>query len=206
MEDKLQKLTQKLYEEGLSKGRTDADELIAQAKAEAAEIVEEAKVKARSIINQAEQNAAELKKNTETEVALASRQIIAELKQKIEGMVAARELTPTIQKAVKDTTFIKEMILTVARNWDGCEQTRTELEVMLPADSAKALQEELKTALGAALDGGVEVKFDNKVKSGFRVAPKDGGYYISFTDADFDALFREYLRPKVNEILFGDKQ
>jgi V/A-type H+-transporting ATPase subunit E len=49
----------------------------------------------------------------------------------------------------------------------------------------------------------VEVKTDERVKSGFKVAPQAGGYYIRFTDEDFDALFREYLRPKVAELLYG---
>lgn len=40
------------------------------------------------------------------------------------------------------------------------------------------------------------------MKSGFKVAAKDGGYYISFSDADFDALLGEYLRDKVSELLF----
>lgn len=42
MENKLQQLTQKLYDEGLEKGRAEADKLVADAKAEAREIVAEA--------------------------------------------------------------------------------------------------------------------------------------------------------------------
>ena len=205
MEDKLQKLTQKLYEEGLSKGRSDADDLVNKAKAEAAAIIDEAKVKAGSIIHQAEQSAAEMKKNTETEVALASRQVISELKSRIQNLIAAKELTPAIQTTVKESAFLKEMILAIAKNWDGCEQTHTDLDVMLPKETSAALIDELKASLKKALDSGIEVKTDDSVKSGFKVAPQAGGYYISFTDADFDELFREYLRPKVAELLFGDK-
>lgn len=39
MENKLQQLTQKLYDEGLEKGRAEADKLVADAKAEARKIV-----------------------------------------------------------------------------------------------------------------------------------------------------------------------
>ena len=39
MQDKLQELTDRLYEEGLSKGRQEAEELLAKARAEAKEIV-----------------------------------------------------------------------------------------------------------------------------------------------------------------------
>ena len=197
-------MTQKLYEEGLSKGRTDADDLVSKAREEAKAIVNEAKVKAESIIHDAHRTAEELKKNTETEVSLASRQTIAALKQQIQTMVAARDLTPAIQEAVKDTDFLKEMILTVARNWDGCNQSNTSLEVMLPQETSKSVMDEIKAALAKSLNDTIEVKPNANVKSGFKVAPKAGGYYISFTDEDFDALFREYLRPKVTELLFGN--
>ena len=39
MQDKLQELMDKLYNEGLSKGRKDADELVAKAALEAEEII-----------------------------------------------------------------------------------------------------------------------------------------------------------------------
>ena len=41
-----------------------------------------------------------------------------------------------------------------------------------------------------------------QVKTGFKVGPKEGGYYISFSDADLEALLSEYLREKVSRMLF----
>ncbi len=38
----------------------------------------------------------------------------------------------------------------------------------------------------------------------FRIGEKEGGYHIGFTDADFDALLREYLKGKISELLYGD--
>ncbi len=46
MENKLQQLTQKLYDEGLEKGRADADKLVSEARAEAQKIVAEANARA----------------------------------------------------------------------------------------------------------------------------------------------------------------
>ena len=43
MENKLQELTKKLYDEGLEKGRAEADRLVGEAKNEAAKIVAEAR-------------------------------------------------------------------------------------------------------------------------------------------------------------------
>jgi V/A-type H+-transporting ATPase subunit E len=52
------------------------------------------------------------------------------------------------------------------------------------------------------LSAGIEVGYSAEVKSGFKVGQKEGGYYISFTDEDFDALMKEYLREKVAELLY----
>ena len=46
MENKLEQLTRTLYAEGLEKGRSEADRLVAEAKAEAAKIVSEAQAEA----------------------------------------------------------------------------------------------------------------------------------------------------------------
>ena len=46
MENKLQQLTQKLYDEGLEKGRAEAERLVAEAKTNAAKIVKEAEAQA----------------------------------------------------------------------------------------------------------------------------------------------------------------
>lgn len=205
MENKLQQLTQKLYEEGLSKGRSEADDLVANAKKQAAAIIDEANSKAQAILRDAKQSADEMKKNTETEVALASRQVVATLKQQIEKLILAKNITPAVGQAVQDASFIKEIILAIVKNWDGNGQTKTDLKVMLPAGSAATLEAELKSAAAAALNTGFDVVTDEKVKTGFKVGPKDGSYYISFSDADFDALFKEYLRPKVAELLYGEK-
>ena len=50
MENKLQELTKKLYDEGLEKGRAEADRLVGEAKNEAAKIVAEARAQAEEIV------------------------------------------------------------------------------------------------------------------------------------------------------------
>ena len=53
MENKLQELTTKLYDEGLEKGRAEADRLVGEAKNEAAKIVAEARAQAEEIVKKA---------------------------------------------------------------------------------------------------------------------------------------------------------
>ena len=196
---KLQELTEKLYEEGLSKGRAEAERLVAEAEQKAKALVEEAEQKAAAIVKAAEQKAAEIKKNNETEVALATRGAVAALKENIANLVVAKSTTEAVHAATIDPTFVKEMLLGIAKGWNG---EKVELAVALPADMKAKFEAEAEGAVKALLAEGIEVGYSEKVKSGFKVAPKDGGYYISFTDEDFAALLGEYLKEKITKILF----
>ena len=57
-------------------------------------------------------------------------------------------------------------------------------------------------AVEELLAAGVEVGWSKEVKTGFKVGAKEGGYNISFADADIEALLAEYLRDKVFQLLF----
>ena len=60
---KLQQLTDKLYQEGLEKGRAEAESLVAEAEARAAKIVSEAEARAAKIAADAERKAEDVEKN-----------------------------------------------------------------------------------------------------------------------------------------------
>lgn len=196
---KLQELTEKLYAEGLSKGREDAERMVAEAEQKAAALVAEAEEKAAAIIKNAEQKAAELKKNNETEMALATRQMVAALRENIANLVVAKVGEPSVHAVLLDVEFVREMLLSVARAWNG---ERVQLEAVLPAEMKTKFDADAEGAVKALLAEGIEVGYSEKVKSGFKVAPKEGGFYISFTEEDFSALLAEYLKEKVTKMLF----
>ncbi|MBQ8272416.1 MAG: hypothetical protein IJZ09_05385 [Tidjanibacter sp.] len=196
---KLQELTEKLYNEGLSKGREDAERMVAEAEQKAAALVAEAEEKAAAIIKNAEQKAVELKKNNETEMTLATRQMVAALRENIANLVVAKVGEPSVHAALLDVEFVKEMLLSVARAWNGESMS---LEATLPAEMKTKFGAEAEAAVKALLAEGIEVGYSEKVKSGFKVAPKEGGFYISFTEEDFSALLAEYLKEKVTKMLF----
>ena len=191
MKNKLQELTKKLYDEGLEKGRAEADRLVGEAKNEAAKIVAEARDKAEDV-----------EKNTMTEIALAGKQAAAKIKSEIASMIVAKATAAGVKEAALDPAFIKEMLLAVARNWNGADAGKVELKALLPEAERTKLDAAFGKSAQELLAAGIEVGYSNEVKSGFKVGAKDGGYYISFSDADFDALLGEYLREKVSDMLF----
>ena len=195
MENKLQQLTQKLYDEGLEKGRAEADKLVADAKAEARKIVAEARAEAEEIVKKAEAKAEDVSKNTMTEISLAGKQAVGRIKSEIASLIIAKATARGVKEAVVDPAFIKEMLVAVAKNWNGSDSGKVELQALLPD---AAFEESAKELLAA----GVEVGWSKEVKTGFKVGAKEGGYYISFADADIEALLAEYLRDKVFQLLF----
>ena len=151
MENKLQQLTQKLYDEGLEKGRAEADRLVAEAKKEAAKIVADARAQAEDIVRKAQDKAEDVEKNTMTEISLAGKQAAAKIKSEIAAMIVAKSTAAGVREAVMDPAFIKEMLLSVAKNWNGADAGKVELKALLPeADRAK-LDEAFGKSSGAAL-------------------------------------------------------
>ena len=202
MENKLQELTRKLYDEGLEKGRAEAERLVADAKTRAAKIEADARAQAENVLRQAQAKAEGVVKNTLTEIALAGKQAVARIKSEIAGMIVAKSIDAGVKEAAIDPAFIKEMLLAVAKNWNGADAGKVELQALLPESERAKLDEAFGKVAKELLAAGIEVGYSKEVRTGFKVGAKDGGYYISFSDADIEALLGEYLREKVSRMLF----
>lgn len=203
MENKLQQLTQKLYNEGLEKGRAEADRLVADAKEQAEKMLADARDQAEAIVKKARAEAEDVKKNSMTEISLAGKQAVSKIKAEIASMIIAKSTYTGVKEAVMDPAFIKEMLLAVARNWNGAD-SKASLEALLPEDERARLDAAFEKSAKELLAAGIEVGWSKDVRTGFKVGARDGGYYISFTDADFDALLKEYLREKVARLLYEE--
>ena len=189
---KLQQLTDKLYQEGLEKGRAEAESLVAEAEARAAKIAADA-----------ERKAEDVEKNAMTEIALAGKQAVAKIKSEIETLIVAKVTAEGIKSANLDPAFIKDMLLAVAANWNN--GAKADLKALLPEAKKAELGAAFDSAAMALLAEGIEVGFSNDVKSGFKVGENNGGYYISFSDESFEALLGGYLREKAAELLFKSR-
>ena len=200
MQNKLQELTEKLYAEGLSKGKQEGEEILAKAKVQADEIIAKAKAEAEAIVAAAHKDAADLKTKVEGDLKMAASQSIAATKKDIETLVVAKMTEGEVKKALSSADFVKEAILAVAK---GFSAEATDLEIVLPESLKKDLDGSLAGEIAKVLNVGVEASFSKKVAGGFTIGPKDGGYFISFTDETFNALISEYLRPATKKILFG---
>lgn len=202
MENKLKELTERLYGEGLEKGRLEADRLVAEAKEKATTILAEANAEAEQIVKKAEAKAADIEKNSMTEITLAGREAVAKIKNELATAIIAKSSTAAVKAATVDAEFVKKMLLEVAKNWSGASE-QVSLKALLPAALEAEFSKVFEASTKELLAAGIEVGYSKDVKSGFKVGAKDGGYYISFTDESFEALLEEYLREKVSQLLFA---
>ena len=199
--DKLQELTERLYQEGLSKGKQEGEAILAEARQQAAALVQAAHEEAEAIRQQAGKDAEDYKTKVESDLRMAARQSVQATRQDIETLVVTRIAEPA-GKALADEAFLKEIIKEVARNFSA-EQTR-DLSLVLPESLRAGLEPFVKNELSGLLGKGVHAEFSKKVAGGFRIGPGDGSYFISMTDETFKALIAEYLRPTARKLLFDE--
>ena len=201
MQNKLQELTDKLYNEGLSKGKQEGEEILAKAKVQAEEILQAARKEAEEIKAKALKQAEEIKTKITSDVKMAATQSIAATKQDIENLIVAKMTNEAVKSELTNAEFVKQIILAVASGFNP--EDAQEMEVVLPESLRKELEPFVKKEMAAAFKAGVKADFSKKVSGGCTIGPKDGSWFISFTDETFKALISEYLRPATKKVLFG---
>ena len=203
MQDKLQELTDRLYNEGLSKGKHDGEELVQKAQDEANRIVADAKTEAQRIIAHANKEADELKTKVAADVKMAATQSIAVTKQEIEKMVVTKAAEQGVKANMGNADFVKELIANVVKAFNPQNASPVALDLILPESLKAEVEPFVQHEIAQQLKAEVKVDYSKKVNGGFKVAPKDGGYVLNFTDEEFNQLIANYLRPATKKILFG---
>ncbi len=202
MENKLQELTQKLYNEGVEKANVEAEKILAEARSETEKLKLDAQKDAQKIIADAEQKSSEIKKNVDAELNLATKQSIRTVKQQITDMIVSKVIDEPVKKAFDDAKFVKEIIEAVVKNWNPKGNESIDLSVLLPEDLEKEFAKFFTAKSGQELNANLELSFSDSIKGGFKIGPADGSYKISFSDDDFENFFKTYLRPKTIEMLY----
>jgi V/A-type H+/Na+-transporting ATPase subunit E len=201
MSEQLQGLLQRIHDEGVAKAREEARNILEEAQAKADGILEKAEADAKAIVETAGKKAEELDRNTRSDLKMGAQQLMTSLKQKITDLVLAGAIDAPVGKAFREADFVKKLILETLKLWPDRGQA---LNLTLPAEMQKEFEGWFKASVKGALDREVKLDYSPAMKSGFSVAPAEGTYKISFTDEDFAGLFKTFLRPRVQRLLFED--
>lgn len=203
MDNKLDILTKKIYEQGVEKANHDAVEIVENARKEADKILNDAKSEAERIVNQANKESEELKTKVAADVKMAAVQSITVTKQEIEKMVVTNAAEQGVKTNLSSADFVKELVKDIVKAFNPDNASPMALDLIMPETLKKDIEPFVKNEISKMFKTEVNVNFNKKLGGGFKVAPKDGGYVIQFTDEEFTQLIANYLRPATKKILFG---
>ena len=153
MQNKLQELTDKLYNEGLSKGKQEGEAILNEAKARADKMIAEAEAKAAGIVADAEKKAEELRIKTDGDLKMAAGQSIAAVRQEIETLITAKISDKDITSALTSAEYVKELIRDVVKAFNPDNETPEDLALVLPEKMKKELEPFVKKEIATLLKG-----------------------------------------------------
>lgn len=203
MESNLNELTKRVRQEGIEEANQEAEKIISAARKEAESILQKARQDEQNILEKAQQDSQDLKKNMESEIQMAGKHTLNSVKQSVSGLIKAKVLDEPVAGAFKDKDFLKNIIEQIIKNWNPTDGSPADLTLLLPEADIEQLGKYFEAQSQQTLGKGLEVRFDSRMKDGFKIGPQDGSYVISFTDEDFSAFFSQFLREKVYGLLFA---
>lgn len=202
MDSRLEVLTQRLYEQGLERGRSDGASIVDRARAEAAEILSAAREEARSILEKARADAEDARKRSAAEISVASQQALSALKQEVVYLMSRSSLKDDVERALDEPADFLEVVKEAVRSALSGGLGSRDLVVQFPENARKTLERVAAEHMREQLEAGLQLNFAGRFAHGFTIGPKSGEYQVSFTDADFLQFFQGYLKARTRDILF----
>lgn len=202
MESNIQSLLDKIYLDGIEKTRIETVNLVNQAESDAKRILEDAQNRAKKILDQANLDSKMIHESTIADLNKAMSQSLGSLQLEITNLISDKLLSQPIQDLSLDVQFIKEIILTICREWIQDGASSSKIELLLPKELLEKFEFVLKKEILADLDG-IKIQPLPHLKTGFIIHRKDKGYQLDFSEEALHSFFQTFLRSKTKEWLFG---
>ena len=211
-------LIARLRDEGVSAGRSEADDLVAEANARAKQIVEKANEEARTLLEKARKEASAYRSAGEDAIKAAMRDTVLEMKSALMQRFSS-DVRRLVARDLQDEELLKAVVLEVAgRARERIDTSESQqIEVILPEKVAGLAElrnkpEELRKGrlthfvLGLSdemLREGVTFSASPDLESGIRIHLVDDEITLELTDEAIGALLLEHLQPRFRAILEG---
>ena len=198
MAEELKSLLDRIQRDGVERAETERARIVEEAEARAAAIVEEAGKKAAAARAAAEQDAAAFRQRAERSLQQAARDVVLSvgetLKRALDGLVTAE-----INGAVDEET-LKTLVQAMVEAYAGREGD-SRLEVLVTPAQQKTIEAYFRERFAERLRGGLDVKGDDSVVSGFRVSMDNGQVQHDLTGPAIAEAMSRLLRPQIGEIV-----
>jgi V/A-type H+-transporting ATPase subunit E len=137
-----------------------------------------------------------MQENMRSEIKMYAQQALEALKSEVANVVGDQIVKEAVQAATQDKDFMNQFMLKLAEKWGAGE------DIVISTEDAKGLKAFFAQKAKALLDKGVKIEQVNGQKALFTVQPADGSYKVNFGEAEFEAYFKNFLRPQLVEMIF----
>ena len=200
MEQSVQTIIDQVFREGVEKSKLESDVILKKAQEQADAIIRHAEEKKDRIISDAKREAESIKQNTVAEIQLAKSEALSNFRQQITNELISYCSSQAIKNSFNDVSFIQELIKLAMQKWDN-QLEATSLTLLIPEKEQDQLKGMLLSKSKEILEDGIEIKMNEHSSKGFRLESRKNGYFLSFTNEDFEAFFHEHLRKQTLELL-----
>ena len=197
MDVQIKELIDKIKNDGVKTGEESAAKIIADAESQAAEIVRKARSDADTLVATAKADAAKAERSGQEALRQAGRDLVLTVRGEIEG-IFGRVIEAETAKALSGsvmTDAVSAAVKALAGDAAG------DFDVLIPDSATAELEAGLKSALGAHLAAGLEIRPFKGLEAGFRVSRKDGSAFYDFSNREISTMLGRYLNPKLAELL-----
>ena len=209
----VQDLIDRLRDEGVTSGKSEAERLMAEARVKAMEMLDSAKSEAKQILADARKEAKSIEENGEAALRLASRDVVLRVREACYEEFKVR-LNRLVKHKLSDPKLLEQMILEIAAKARPADSGK-QIRLALPAShvSEQDLQNELKDVqpgslaafvLGLTADllrEGLEFTVSHDNDSGVKIQIVEDDVQLELTDQTITTVLLEYLVPRYRAIM-----
>lgn len=212
----VEELIDRLRDEGVKEGRSEAKRLVADAEARARWLVQQAQDEAGNLIEKARTESQALKNSADDAMQVAARDMLLSLRERLTHRFAG-EVRRLVSDQLGDRDFLRQLILEIAGRQREVLEEGEEVEVLLPR---KALEvDELRKQSGelqggeltdlvlgitdAMLRDGVTIRVADEDIEGISARLVDEEIQVEVTADAVASLLLEHLQPRFRALLEG---
>ena len=211
-------LIARLRDEGVEKGRAEADRLIEEAQKRKAQILEEAEQEAQRRKDEAQKEVARMKETADQALHTAARDTVLSLRQQMMARFT-EDIRRLVSQELREEDVFKRLILAIAgRAREALDESgESEATIVLPRQPPgleeirknpdKLREDELSRVVlamtGDILRDGITFQVSPERGEGIRVVAKDSGLEFDLSDAAIADLLRQHLQPRFRALLEG---
>lgn len=214
----VQELIDRLRQDGVDSGRSEAERLIEEARQEKRRILQEAEREAQQRKEAARQEIDGMKQAAHDALQQAARDTVLGLRQQMLERFS-EDVRRLVSEAIQEEAVVRQLILTIAgRAREALDRDGSrEIEVVLPAKPpglddlrrrAATLQQDELMRLVMALTGdrlrqGLTFRIAERDRGGIQVIAKDSAIEFDLTEEAMAELILEHLQPRFRALLEG---